>query len=69
MPGPSPPMQAIHLSQELLDAREVEFVDIATDKFSNGETREDLVSMKFILVLKILVWPYGGGMFLKFCLW
>ena len=36
--------QANQLSQELLESREVEFVDIATDQFSNGEVREDLVS-------------------------
>lgn len=33
---------ALELSQDLLSVREVDFVDIATDHFSNGETPGDL---------------------------
>lgn len=36
--------QALELSPELLDQREVVHVDIAYDEFSSGECREDLVS-------------------------
>lgn len=37
-------LQALELSQEILDQREVIHVDIAYDELSSGEYREDLVS-------------------------
>ena len=37
-------MQALDLSQEHLDQREVVHVDIAYDELSSGEYKEELVS-------------------------
>lgn len=41
-------MQALEMSQEILDQREVVHIDIAYDEFSSGEYREDLVSSLYI---------------------
>lgn len=44
-------LQALELSQEILDQREVIHVDIAYDELSSGEYREDLVSQLLLLSL------------------
>ena len=40
-------LQALELSQEMLDQREVVHVDIAYDELSSGEYREDLVGQLY----------------------
>ncbi len=47
--------QALNLDQTILGQREVEFVDILTGQFSNGEAREDLVSFLFFVVVFVVV--------------